>query len=88
MAKYGRGLNRELVAAVNSGIVSEPFTVSDVRKVIRENGWKPEPPEEYVVVALSNGASEKHSQTYKKYFRSLGDGQYILRPEFKGKCWK
>ena len=88
MAKYGRGLNRELVAAVNSGIVSEPFTVSDVRKVIREKGWKPEPPEEYVVVALSNGASEDHSYTYKKYFRSLGDGRYMLRPEFKGKRWK
>ena len=71
MTKYGRGLNRELVAAVNSGIVSEPFTVSDVRRVIREKGWKPEPPEEYVVVALSNGASEEHSHTYKKYFSSL-----------------
>lgn len=88
MAKYGRGLDRELVAAVNSGIVSEPFTVSDVRKVIREKAWKPEPPEEYVVVALSNGASEEHSHTYKKYFRALGDGQYMLRPEFKGKRWK
>ena len=88
MAKYGRGLNRELVAAVNSGIVLEPFTVSDVRKVIREKGWKPEPPDEYVVVALSNGASEEHSLSYKKYFRSLGDGQYMLRPEFKGERWK
>jgi hypothetical protein len=77
MAKYGRGLNRELVAAVNSGIVSEPFTVSDVRKVIREKGWKPEPPEEYVVVALSNGASEDHSYTYKKYFRSLARVSYL-----------
>ena len=88
MAKYGRGLNRELVAAVNNGIVTEPFTVADVRKVIRQNGWKPEPPENYVLVALPNGASEDHSHTFKKYFRSLGDGRYILRPEFKGPKWR
>jgi hypothetical protein len=88
VAKYERGLNRELVAAVNSGIVSEPFTVADVRRVIRQKGWKPEPPEEYVVVALSNGASEDHSHTYKKYFLSLGNGRYMLRPEFNGRRWE
>jgi hypothetical protein len=87
MPKYGRGLNREIVAAVNNGLVSEPFSVADVRMVIKKKGWKPEPPEEYVTVALANGASENHSHTYKKYFLSLGEGQYKLRPEFKGLDW-
>jgi len=88
MAKYGRGLNREIVAAVNIGFVSEPFSIADVRMVIREKGWKPEPPENYVVVALANGASDDHSNTYKKYFLSLGEGKYMLRPEFKGQNWR
>jgi hypothetical protein len=87
MPKYGRGLNRELVAAVNTGLVSEPFSVKDVRKLIKTKGWLPDPPEEYVTVALANGASDRHSATYKKYFFSIGDGLYRLRPEYKGSKW-
>ena len=87
MSKYGRGLNREVVAAVNTGFVSEPFSVEDVRKVIREKGWMPEPPAQYVTVALANGASDDHSPTYRKYFLSIGDGLYKLRPEYKGPGW-
>jgi hypothetical protein len=87
MPKYGRGLNREVVAAVNTGFLSEPFSTEDVRKVIREKGWVPEPPEQYVVVALANGASDEHSLTYKKYFPSLGDGLYKLRNAYKGSRW-
>ena len=64
MPKYGRGLNREVVAAVNGGFIAEPFTVKEVRWLIKEKGWKPEPPEEYVVVALANGASDNHSYWY------------------------
>jgi hypothetical protein len=84
MSKYGRGLNREVVAAVNTGFLSEPFSTKDVRKVIRHEGWRPEPSQKYVNVALANGASNEHSITYGKYFLSLGDGRYKLRPEYKG----
>jgi hypothetical protein len=31
MAKYGRGLNREIVGAVNEGTIDEPFSVADIR---------------------------------------------------------
>ena len=84
MPKYGRGLNREIVAAVNKGSIIEPFSVREVRWLIREKGWKPEPPEVYVVVALANGASDNHSPTYKKYFLSVGEGLYKLRTKYKG----
>ena len=87
MPKYGRGLNRELVAAINKGLISEPFSVKDVRKLIEHKGWLPEPPEQYVTVALANGASDYHSTTYGKYFFSLGDGMYELRPEYRGSQW-
>ncbi len=87
MPKYGRGLNRELVAAVNTGLVSEPFSVKDVRRLIKSKGWQPNPTEKYVVVTLANGASDQHSTTYKKYFHPIGDGLYKLRPEYKGSKW-
>ena len=87
MPKYGRGLNREVVASVNRGSISEPFSVKQVRWLIKEKGWRPDPPEQYVVVALANGASNDHSPTYKKYFLSLGDGLYKLRTEYKGPEW-
>ena len=87
MPKYGRGLNRELVAAVNTGLVSEPFSAKDVRKLINVKGWWPHPPEVYVTVALANGASDQHSPTYKKYFLSIGDGLYRLRPDYRGSEW-
>ena len=67
MPKYGRGLNREVVAAVNEGFISEPFSVREVRSLVKRKGWTPEPPEEYIVVTLANGASESHSPTYKKH---------------------
>ncbi|MDO9230677.1 MAG: hypothetical protein Q7U03_14070 [Syntrophales bacterium] len=87
MPKYGRGLNREVVAAVNAGLIAEPFAVREVRGLIVRKGWKPEPPEEYVVVALANGASNNHSPTYKKYFLSAGGGLYELRRQYKGSDW-
>lgn len=87
MPKYGRGLNREVVAAVNGGFIAEPFAVKNVRWLIKDKGWRPEPPEQYVVVSLANGAGDDHSPTYKKYFRSAGDGLYKLRNEYKGHDW-
>ena len=87
MPKYERGLNREIVAEVNSGIISEPFRVADVRKMITRKRWKPEPTNEYINSSLANGSSETHSLTYKKYFQSSGRGTYIVRKKFKGMDW-
>jgi hypothetical protein len=87
MAKYGRGLNREVVAAVNAGLITEPFSTKDIRKLIKLKKWKPEPTENYINVTLANGTSENHSPTYKKYFLSVGDGQYKLRAQYKGNEW-
>ncbi len=87
MSTFGRGLNREVVAAVNRGFISEPFSVKDVRLLIREKGWKPEPSEKYVIARLAIGANDNHGHTHKKYFHSLGDGLYKLRAEYQGAEW-
>lgn len=87
MSKYGRGLNREMVAAVNTGLVLEPFSANDVRKLIEAKRWQPCSTESYITTALTNGASNHHSITYKKYFLSMGDGLYKLRIEYKGSEW-
>ncbi len=87
MSKFGRGLNREVVAAVNSGSISEPFGVRDVRLLIGEKGWYPEPSEKYVSARLANGSKDNSCSTLKKYFYSLGGDMYKLRSEYKGDEW-
>ena len=87
MAKYGRGLNRELVAAVNTGKIKEPFSIVDVKKLISLKNWKPSPTKSYINVALANASSQDHSFTYKKYFISLGNGKYKLCDTYRGQEW-
>jgi hypothetical protein len=87
MAKYGRGLNREIVAAVNAGLITEPFSTKDIRKLIKQKNWTPEPTENHINVTLANATSAEHSLTYKKYFLPVGDGQYKVKPQYKGKDW-
>jgi hypothetical protein len=87
MAKYGRGLNREIVAAVNVGLIDEPFSTREIRKLITLKKWVPEPTDNYINVALANGSSDKHSPTYKKYFFSVGNGQYKVKAKYKGGEW-
>ncbi len=88
MAKFGRGLNREVVAEVNSGTITEPFSVADVRKMIQRKAWKPAPTDKFVDSCLADAASENHSLTYKKYFESIGGGNYRVRGAYKGKKWR
>jgi hypothetical protein len=85
MPKYGRGLNREIVGAVNQGILTEPLTAAKVRQYAESRGWNS--PDAYIDVALSNGASSEHSQTYRKYFDALGGGKYTVKRQYKGAKW-
>ena len=50
MAKYGRGFNREIVAAVNKGIIDEPFGISDIKRFAGLKGWII--PDTFIKVAL------------------------------------
>ena len=87
MTKYGRGLNREIVAAVNKCQIAEPFSIADVKKKKKMKGWDPSPTDNYINVTLANATSEDHSHTYKKYFRSAGKGKYKLRRKYRGEEW-
>jgi hypothetical protein len=86
MAKYGRGVNREIVGAVNQGIIDEPFSVADIRHFAQKCGWNI--PENYLIDSLANASSQDHSLTYKKYFQSLGNGQYQLVGKYRGFEWR
>lgn len=88
MAKYGRGLNRELVAMVNSGQIMEPFGIREVYRLIEMKGWVPSPTENYINCCLANGSSETHSQNYKKYFSTTGEGKYTVREEYRNVDWR
>ena len=76
MAKYGDGFGIEFARAVKIGLIHQPFTTQDVKWFAQYKGWNP--PEQYMNVLLANGSSENHSLSYKKYFRSMGNGQYVL----------
>lgn len=86
MAKYGRGLNRELVGAVNSGELTEPLTTASVQRLVELRGWTVSP--NIVNVTLANASSDTHSHTFKKYFEPLGGGKYRLRDEYRGLNWR
>lgn len=86
MVKHGRGLNREIVGAVNQGVIEEPFSVVQIRELIAQKNW--DITEGYITVSLPNGSSITHSSNYKKYFESLGNGQYQILEQFKGVRWR
>ena len=83
MPKYGRGLNKEIVSAVNQGIIQEPFSVAQIKSFTKSRGW--EVPDKYLNVCLANAASDQHSTTYMKYFLTLGNGKYSVKQEYKRK---
>jgi hypothetical protein len=68
MSKYGRGLNREIVAAINSGIIQEPFSVAQIMKLIKIKQWNPQPSLLDINVNLSNASSKVQSPTDEKYY--------------------
>jgi hypothetical protein len=86
MPKYGRGLNREIVGAVNKGIIFEPFRTSDIRQFTASKGWSV--PETYINVTLANASSDEHSETYKKFFIRIDDGIYKVKPNYRGSHWE
>jgi hypothetical protein len=86
MARYGRGLNREIVGAVNQGIIDEPFSVADIRHFAQKCGWNI--PENYLIGSLAKASGQDRSFAYKKYFQSLGNGQYQLVGKYRGFEWR
>ena len=85
MPKYGDGLNREIVRAVNRENMDEPFSVIDVRRFAKQRGW--EVKESFITTCLANGSNEQYSHTYRKYFRQLGNGRYELAHNYRGSDW-
>lgn len=86
MTKYGRGLGREVVGAVNCGELPEVFDVAVVREFAGQRGWNP--PDSYLRVVLGNAAPNDHSPGYAKYFERVDEGHYRVRDEFRGPFWR
>lgn len=81
MGKYGKGLGKEFALAVLQGEVPEVFNTEELRRFIKKRGWNP--PETYVNLLLANSASTTHSKNYPNYFKSIGDGKYMLSDEIQ-----
>jgi hypothetical protein len=78
-SKYGRGLGREVIAAVNSGELREPFDTRDLWALIARRGW--DAPANSVNVFLHNSSNDY--ATNGKYFVHVGRGKFKLRPEYR-----
>ena len=76
MGKCGKGLGKEFALAVIHKEVPEIFNTEELRRFIEKRGWNPS--ENYVNVLLANSASSTHSKTYPQYFKSIGNGEYML----------
>ena len=86
MATFGRGVTREVVAAMNTGELREPSTLHSVRYLVAKCGWPPSP--ELILAALENAASDDHSLTYTKSFQAVGRGRYELHDEYRRPAWR
>jgi hypothetical protein len=52
MPKFGRGLNREILSAVNIGKISEPFRIAEIKRFAFSKGWII--PDTYINVTLEH----------------------------------
>jgi 5-methylcytosine-specific restriction endonuclease McrA len=84
MAKHGEeGLGYVLVKAVINGDIKEPLTYEKIKKYCNENSIDAK--ENHLKVILSNASANTHSHNYKRYFKRVGRGEYVVLPEYKNK---
>lgn len=76
MRKCGKGLGKEFALAVIHKEVPEIFNTEELRRFIKKRGWNP--CVNFVNVLLSNSASSTQGKTYPQYFKSIGNGEYML----------
>lgn len=82
MAKYGDGgLGLELVKAVNSGEIIEPLTFEKIKLYCTDKNI--EATENHMRVILPNASENDHSPFYRKYFKRVGRGEYVILDEFR-----
>lgn len=81
MSKYGEGLAREIIKAVNRGDIIEPITYKKIEQFCSNNGLAAT--ENQMRVILSNGTENKHSPTYTKYFERTRRGEYRILSKYR-----
>lgn len=82
MTKYGEGLAKEIVKAVNNGEIQEPLTKKEVEKLCEKNNFQYS--RNMLNVILPNSEIDAtHSPTFKKYFKKICTGQYVILPEYR-----
>lgn len=82
MVKYGEGLAKEIVKAVNNGEINEPLTKEKVEKLCDLKNY--DYTDNMIGVILSNSEIDAiHSPTFKKYFKKMGRGKYVVLPEYR-----
>lgn len=82
MSKYGEGLAKEIVKAVNNGEIQEPLTQEKVKELCKAKNYKCT--QNMLNVILPNSEIDaKHSPTFIKYFKRINRGEYVILPEYR-----
>ena len=82
MSKYGEGLAKEIVKAVNNGEIQEPLTRKKVKELCKKKDYKCT--QNMLNVILSNSEiNANHSPTFIKYFKKINRGEYVILPEYR-----
>lgn len=80
MAKYGKGLNKEIVDAINKGEIQKSFGIQDVIVFTKKRGWNISL--RHIGASLSNGCGRDYNGALIKYFEHFYHGAYRLDPRF------
>ena len=81
MTKYGEGLAKEIVKAVNRGEIIEPITKAKVNQLCEKKKFNYS--DDMKGIILSNSEIDAtHSPTFKKYFKRINKGEYIVLPQY------
>lgn len=87
MAKHGEGLAKEIVKAVSNGEIQEPITRKKVEKLCKLKRFNYA--NDMKGVILSNSEIDaNHSPTFKKYFKRISKGKYIVLPAYRNLQFK
>lgn len=81
MSKNVKGLGYDLVKAVNSGEMKEPLTYQKVKTYCEDKGLGLS--DKYISVILPNATENPHSPNYKKYFKRVDRGKYVVLDQYR-----
>lgn len=75
-SKYGTGLVNEIVKAVRTNKLCQPFSVADIKSFCTQKGWFPS--DNYLRSVLYNYATSKYTPTNPHRLKKVSPGKFKI----------